>query len=222
MNDLFYSESELEASAYARVLVTGIRKSGKTTALATTAPGPVCILNCDGFGAPIAARRFGAKDLKIADIDSSQKWKLGVDGAVRLANEGAIKTIVVDTFTLLVNNTLTLEFNKRFDGFEIWRNVLDTGLRGIYRLMQAPAHLFVVCHFDMENGQLALNGALKEQLPAMIHDIVNFEFNPKNDPSRVFHMGPSASGITGGRFADTNKSIEADATLLLRELGYEP
>lgn len=219
-DDLFYSEDELKRSAYARVLVTGIRKSGKTATIASTAPGPVCLLNCDGPGAPIAALQVGAKDLKIADVVSVDTWRRAVDGACKLAEAGKVNTIVVDTFTLLVNNVLTLEYNQKLSGYDIWRNVLDDGLRGIHRLVKAPAHLFVVCHFTMDDGQLALNGALKEQIPAMLHDIVHFEFDPKKDPCRMFHMGPSASGITGGRFSHENKTIEADAKLLLAELGF--
>ena len=219
-DDLFYNEDELERSAYGRVLVTGIRKSGKTTCLATTAPGPVALINCDGPGAPIAAKRHGAKNLFIADVVSVDSWRRAVDGACKLAEDGKVNSIIVDTFTLLINNVLTLEFTEKFSGFEIWRNVLNDGLRGLHKLINAPAHLFVVCHSTLEDGQLALNGALKEQVPAMVHDIAHFEFDPKKDPSRMLHLGPSASGMTGSRFSDENKTIEGDARLLLAELGF--
>jgi hypothetical protein len=219
-DDLFYDENELQASAFGRVIVTGPRKMGKTTALLTTAPGPIAVLNCDGEGAPIAAKRFGAKDLKIVDVTSPDLWRKAVDGAIKLADKGEVRSIVVDTFTLLVNNVLTLAHNKRYEGFEIWRNVLDDGIRGLTKLSYAQAHVFIVCHHNLEDGQLLLNGALKEQVPSMMHDIVQFEFRAAKEPRRVFHIGPDAAGMTGSRLCDENKTIPANAEQLLCELGY--
>lgn len=216
----FYDEAELEGDAFARILLTGEAKAGKTTALLTTAPGPICVLNCDGFGAPMAAKRFGPKPLKILDVPTSDVWRRGVDAALKLAAEGQIKTIVVDTITMLINNVLTLEYNKKAQGFEIWRLVLDDGLRYLTKLLNAQAHVFVVSHFMLEDGQLAVNGNLKVQIPAMVHDRVHLEYRPNKEPARVFHVGPHATGLSGGRNSNENKVIPADATLLLRELGY--
>lgn len=216
----FYDETELEGDAFARILLTGEPKAGKTTSLLTSAPGPICVLNCDGFGAPMAAKRHGAKNLKILDVPNSDTWRRGVDAALKLAAEGQVRSIVVDTITMLINNVLTLEYNKKAQGFEIWRLVLDDGLRYLHKLLHAQAHVFVVSHYAIEDGQLAVNGNLKVQIPAMVHDRVHLEYRATKDPQRVFHVGPHASGLSGGRNSTENQVIPANATLLLKELGY--
>lgn len=219
--DLFYSEETLKNSAFARVLLTGPQKAGKTTAILTTAPGPICVLNCDGEGAPMAAKRHGAKDLLICDVSSVALWERGVAGAVKLANEGKVKSIVVDTITLLINDVLSREFSRRYSGFDIWRETLNSFLQGFDKLKAAPAHLFLPAHHDLSDGQVAVDGKLKGMIPGLVHDIVHLDFNPKRDPARAFHVGPSASGLSGSRNCDENKVIPANVRELLALLGYE-
>lgn len=222
MSDLFYTDTELQESAYARVLLTGDRKVGKTTSVLTTAPGPIAVLNADGQGAPMAAKRHGAKDLLILDVDSCELWLKGCRAAKDLAAAGKVKTIVIDTVTLLVNNVISVEMGRKFSGFDIWRETLQCFLAGFGTLRQAQAHLFVLGHYDLQDGQLTLDGKLKKDVPALIHDIVHLDFNPKRDPDRAFHIGPSASGLSGGRNCDENKIIPANVGELLKELGITP
>lgn len=214
-----YSEADLEGSAYARVLLTSIPKSGKTTSVLCTSPAPIFVLNADGPGAPMAARRKGANGLKILDVHTPELWTHGVSAACKMAAQGEVKTIVVDTITSLVNNVMASHFGQRFQGYDIWRAVIDSTMGGLNKLLLAPAHLFILSHYGMDNGEIALNGQLKTVIPALVHDRVHLDFDPKRNPPRAFMIGPSASGLSGGRHSDENKIIPADVRLLLAELG---
>ena len=216
-----YDENELAQDAYARLMLTGDPKVGKTVCALTTAPGPVFVLNCDGAGAPMAARRHGAEGLRIADVRSASDWKEGVDIALGMARKGQIRTIVVDTITFLINNVLTLEFGHKYSGFDIWREVMDKSLTGLDKLLGAKAHVIFVAHYQMDDGQIALNGNMKLTVPAMVHDRVHLKFDPKSkDQPRQLVIGPSADGLSGGRHSSENKNIEPNITKLLQELGY--
>lgn len=217
----FYNEDELQQSAFARVILTGDRGVGKTVAVLRSSPLPICVINCDGPGAPMAAKRHGAKGLMIADITCAQEWKEACKSAVKMAAEGKVKTIVVDTVTLLINNIIGVEMGKKFDGFDIWRETLQNFLDGYNLLWKAQAHVFIIAHYDMADGQLTLDGKLKKDLPALAHDIVHLDYKPGRDPQRAFHLGPSAMGMTKSREIDENKVIPADVKVLLAELGLE-
>lgn len=220
-DDLFYNEEALQQSAYARIMLSGQPKCGKTTTILTTAPGPIDILNCDGPGAQIAAKRFGAKNLSILDVTTPELWEKGVRAVIRRASEGKCNTVVVDTFTLLVNNVLAMEMGKRYEKWDIWRETLQSAMGGLNALIQdLQAHLFLVVHYDMNDGLVNIKGQTKKDLPGMVHDRVHMEYRHGKDPARVYHVGSSADGMSGGRFSGENKMIPADATLLLKELGY--
>lgn len=221
-NELFYNETELQESSFARILLTGDRKVGKTTAVLTTAPGPIIVLNADGPGAPMSAKRHGAKDLLIADVTTCALWLKGCHEAAKLAEAGKARTIVIDTVTLLINNVISVEMGRKFNGFDIWRETLQCFLSGFDTLRKSQAHLFVLGHYDLADGQLTLDGKLKKDVPALVHDIVHLDFNPKRQPDRAFHIGPSASGLSGGRNCDENKIIPADVGELFKELGITP
>ncbi len=228
MSDLeIYTEEDMKREAFARILLTGHRKIGKSTAIATSAPGPIGVLNIDGRDALQPAKRHGAKGLQIVDVTSADVWKKGVTKFIQLAGEGKVKTIMVDTFSILVNDKLTLEYKQKYrddkNKFAAWDAVMDDALRYVHKLLQAPAHIFLICHVSRETGDLVLNTQLQERLPALINDIVHMEFNGKEadaDRKRTFRYGPDVSGLSGGRSSDENKVIPADASLLLRELGY--
>jgi hypothetical protein len=225
MSDEFYSGDELEKSAYARVLLTGRRKIGKTVSLLLTAPGPIAMINCDGPGAPQAALRFMTPEqkasLKVCDVTTASGWRKACAGAYAMAERGEVRTIIGDTITLLINKTLAQEMAQKFQGYEIWRNVQSEFYAGFNRLWTAQAHVFIVAHNDMDNGQLTLSGALKEDFPGLMNDIVNISYMPKREHPRMFEIGPSASGLSGGRTSDENKQIPADVRILLAELGLE-
>lgn len=218
---MFYTENELPKNSHARILLTGKPKDGKTTSLLCTAPGPIGVINCDGEGAPMAAIRHGAKDLKIWDVKCIEDWQMAVDTFYKMAAKDEIKTIVVDTITMLVNNIVAVEAASKFSGFDIWRETMNYTLRGVNRLFDAKAHVFFVAHYEISDGQVQLQGKLKDVMTALPHDRVHLDFDPKRTPSRQILLGPSASGLSGGRRSDESKAIDADFTKLLKELKYD-
>lgn len=221
--DLFYSGETLEDSAYARILLKAQPKIGKTIAVTTTAPEPVLTLNCDGRDGLQPARRHGAKLPFVKDIQNHKDWMAGCKGAAQLANEGKVSTIFVDSLTLLVNDILVPEFNEKFagtkdEGFGVYRETLVSISRGCSILRKANAHLIVSVHVDQEL-KLDMSGQTKELLPRLLNDIVYMDFNVGRKPPRAFHVGPSASGLTGARSSDENKVIDANVKTLLDTLG---
>lgn len=216
-----YSSDELGECAHARVLVTGDPKAGKTTAILTTAPQPILVLNCDKPGAPMAARRFGGK-FSVVDVETSGIWREAVRYAITEAKAERVRTIVVDTITMLINNCLALEMKRKFQGYDIWREVHAAAMQSLNDLLGAPAHIFMLAHYAVSDGQITVQGGMKTDIPAVVHDRVHLEFNPKSEPARFFHVGPSASGLSGGRNSDESKRIPADVKELLKELGIQP
>lgn len=213
-----YDESELAESSFARILLTGDPKAGKTTCVLCTAPQPILVLNCDKPGAPMAAKRHGAK-FKTVDVETSGVWREAVRYAISEAKAERVATIVVDTVTMLINNCLALEMKRKFQGFDIWREVHAGAMQPMNDLLAAQAHVFMLAHYAVSDGQITVQGGMKTDIPALIHDRVHLEFNPKNTPARFFHIGPSASGLSGGRNSDESKIIAADVGVLLKELG---
>ena len=216
----FYDESELQDSAFARVLVTGLPKSGKTVAVLSTAPTPIVVINCDKPGAPMAAKRHGATGLKICDVTNAASWRGAYQQAIKMAEAGECSSIVVDTITMLVNNIIAPEMARSNEGFAIWKETLNRTLAGLNALMESPAHIFLIAHYGMEDGQISLDGQLKQTVPALVHDRIHLDFNPKGKPPRTFLVGPTASGLAGGRHSDESKALPADIKAVLAEFGY--
>jgi hypothetical protein len=169
----------------------------------------------------MAAKRYGAEGLKICDVTSTDLWKKACRAAYEMADAGAVKTIVVDTITLLINNIIAVEMGRKYSGFDIWRETIQHFMLGLDLLRHAPAHLFLIAHFDLQDGQLTVDGKLKKDIPALMHDIVHLDFKPNRDPQRAFNIGPSASGISGGRNSDENLVIPANVGDLLRAFHLE-
>lgn len=213
-----YTSDELATCAHARVLLTGDPKAGKTTSVLTTAPGPILVLNCDKPGAPMAAKRHGGR-FSVVDVETSGIWREAVRYAIAEARAGRIQTIVVDTITMLINNCLALEMKRKFQGYDIWREVHANAMQPLNDLLGAPAHVFLLAHYETKDGQITVQGGMKTDVPALVHDRVHLVFNPKSEPARHFLIGPAASGLSGGRNSDESKQIPADVRCLLGELG---
>jgi hypothetical protein len=70
----FYSQQDARDSAFARLLLLGPSKLGKTTAVVSTAPGPVVVLNADGDSALKYPAKIGAK-FGALDITNRREWQ---------------------------------------------------------------------------------------------------------------------------------------------------
>lgn len=228
--DFFYTLAELQECAYARVLLTGDPKCGKTVSVLKTAPLPIALLNCDLPGAPQAALRFiedeeRKQQILIKDITCAAHWGKAVPIACKLAKDGKIKTIVVDTITLLVNNILGPQFAEMTtDNFKARRDTIQAMLEGVNALCASDAHVFFVAHYAVEDGLINLEGRLKKDIPGIVADRVHLDFDParKVPGPRAYMIGPSASGLSGGRKSDENKLIKADVMELLKEFKINP
>lgn len=214
----FYTEEDDADDAYARILITGPPKVGKTVSVVTTSPQPVVVLNCDGKGALAPARRFGGK-FYARDITCAKDWDKATREIQKLAKTGDVRTCVVDTLTALVNNTISREMMRDYDGFEIWRQTQDCVMTGINRLREADCHLIVVAHITKDEAAGLLPdvpGALGRLIPALLHDWVCLTHDAKSD-ERVFLVGPQENWTRSGRHVKRSLVMPADVEELLAE-----
>jgi AAA domain-containing protein len=224
-----YDETTAKESSFARVLLLGPPKGGKTTCILTTAPRPF-VINCDGRGATKGARNLGAK-FKGVDVDDSASWRQACKLALELAEKGEIRTIVVDTVSLL-SDVLTDEMGLKHRGnknsYERWTELTDHLIGGLRVLLDAKAHVFTIGHMKPEvetaTGIMPLiAGASKVRWPALVDDWVLLEVNTeKPEVQRNFVLGPQKLWTAQGRNMRRTTTIRADVMLLLKELGLEP
>lgn len=190
-----YTTGEIKGSAFARILLVGPPKSGKTVAC-MTAPKPL-LINCDGPNAALSAANYSgaAPNTPILDAFSIQSWKAAVSSAKKAVAAGAVKTVIVDTVTLLADNVLDELKAKKFDGFLLW-NEFDTAIRiQLKQLLALDAHVFLIFHMDSghEDGAGILPlfpGSGKRKIAGMVDSWVLFDLVPNRVPQRQFVLSP--------------------------------
>jgi hypothetical protein len=221
-----YDAEGTKADSWARILMLGPAKAGKTVACALTSPKPVFVINCDGEHALIGAAALAA-EYSAVDVTTGQQWMDAIGYATSLAAEGKVQTIVVDTLTLLADN-LVDDFSRTMSGFDLWGAVKEYLVGGVRDLKQAEAHLIVTAHAlaneDSIVGVLpAIPGKAGTRIPAMLHDWVWLDIDTKTEPAeRRFLVGPQKNWNHGARNAKRSISIKADVIELFKELGIEP
>jgi hypothetical protein len=217
------TNDEVGECAFARILMLGQPKIGKTTALLTSAPRPL-IINCDAEDATKYANRNGAKYLQL-DAYDRKTWKAAVQRAKKLAAEGVIKSIIVDSLTMLADNLLN-EISVTLEGFDLW-NEFDSQFRGGCKsVMKAEAHVFLVAHItpdykerdDSAGIAPLIPGQSKVKLPAAVSDYVLFELDPTTG-ERQFLLGPQKSWNFSGRNVKRSCKVKATVPDLFGELG---
>jgi hypothetical protein len=218
------ASEDLADAAFARLLVLGAGKTGKTTSILKSSPGPILAINCDGEGATHPAIREGASFVEIP-ADTRNTWKKACETAVKLADDEKIRTIVVDTFTLLADN-IVAECALTLDGFDLWKEVGKYLQNGIRRLKQAQAHLIVTCHMDPLEDEIVgitplIPGRTKTWLPGALSDILLFEMD-QTTGKRQFLVGPQKYWTHSGRKVTRSCTIEPDMKKVFAELGLEP
>lgn len=228
-------KGDVAKESFARVLLLGVAKTGKTTCLAETAPKPL-VINCDGEG----ATQFAASgdcpeflEIRVGNVDGIgcvKAWTAARRAAKELALSGEVRTIIVDTFTLL-SDKLKEDISTQVgdDGFELWNKLYDQLIGGIRRLAELPAHLFVVGHMDPQLDPVAgimplVQGKrCKGMLPAELHDWILWDYEPGRKPDeRAFLLGPQKNWTHSGRNIRKSQVVPPNATQLLEVLGFEP
>ncbi len=221
-----YDQASAKENAFARILLIGPAKAGKTTCLALTAPGPTLLINCDGDGATKGAANQGAEFMAV-DANNRPSWIRAVNLAHRMAAEGKVKTIVLDTVTLLCDNLLD-DITVTLEGWDVWRELADKLRGGIKKLLTAEAHVFVVAHIEPEADTAAgilpaIPGKMKVKIPALLDDWVLLDVEPERMPhERQFLLGPQKNWSHSGRRVTRTCALRADVLELFAELGITP
>lgn len=216
-------------TAFARVMVLGPAKAGKTTCVVKGAPSAL-IINCDGANATKGAAGQGAK-FHALDVTSKATWHSACRGAAQLAEQGKVRTIVVDTASLLADMLLD-ELSVTLTGWDVWTELASNVIKGIKVLREAPAHLFVNAHMtpdaDAAAGILpAIGGKLKVRLPALLDDWVLLDVEPGRkiagrDAERAWLLGPQKSWTHSGRNIRRTTIVPATFDDLLAALQIKP
>jgi hypothetical protein len=223
-----YTSRETRDNAFARVLLVGPPKAGKTTCVAATAPKPL-VINCDGYGATHgaarAARAKGAEFLTL-DADDADEIKRAINTARQLVEKGLVETVVLDTVSMLVA-TLVQEAKLTLTGWDVWTTVYDRTMKAVRALMGLSAHLFVTSHMTADTGDDNPAGILphipgkqlRVDLPALLADWVVLDIEPERLPhERMFLLGPQKYWTASGRHVKRTCAIPADVPSLLAEL----
>lgn len=218
-----YTQDDIAPSAYARVLVLGGGKIGKTTTLVSTSPKPL-IINCDGDSATKYPAKMGAKFIAV-DATTRMQWKKAQNAAKEIVEAGAAKSVIVDSVSLLANNLVDeLSVVHQDDKRALYGELLETLMRGFKRLMTLPAHVFFVAHvapdFDEVTGVCPLiAGQTKMLLPAFVNDWALMTYDGDRTPERAFVLGSIGKWSIGGRGVKKPCVIPATVPALCREIG---
>lgn len=219
-----YNHDEAKANAFARVLLIGPAKAGKTTCVAKTAPKPL-IINCDGDTATTGASNQGAQ-FQAIDVDGVASWRRAIQTAGKMVEAEVTRTIMVDTVSLLAK-ALERALKQRYEGWDVWRHLENELVTGFLALRELNAHLFMIAHMDPREDTAAgilpfIGGQSKVWLPGVIDDWIMLEVDPDRNPPRQFLLGPQKKWTHSGRSVRKVTAIDADVMLLFKELGIHP
>jgi hypothetical protein len=220
-----YTNDDIAQSAYARVLLLGPQKGGKTTCVSKTAPSPL-IINCDGPNATKGAANHGAKFMSV-DASNRKSWGHAVKVAQQLVGARRVRTVIVDTISLL-SYFLQKDIETTLSGFDLWTELEQQLMaKGLLKLCQLEAHLFVVAHMTPVHESAAgilpvVKGSAKSTLPGFLDDWVMLDVKPGRTPhERMFLLGAQENWSASGRNIKRTCAVEATVPALFEELGIK-
>lgn len=224
-----YDQDVAIDDAFAKVLLLGNSGVGKTTSILTTAPGPIGLINCDGRDATAEAGRQKAR-YQVLDVPTKgtrAAWKKAFEVACRAATNGEIRTLVLDSFTLLQDNLFD-EIDLTETGFDRFSALNQELLPRIKKLRDLPCHVFVVGHLSapykkddpQAEGIMPMGiGKPKSMVPTLFPNKVLFDYQDGRTPERMFLLGPQGNWTYGCRRATKKQAIPADVRVLLDNMG---
>jgi hypothetical protein len=221
------TQDEAKDNAFARILLLGPAKAGKTTCIAGTAPKPL-VINCDGLSATKGARLVHKQSrFLVAEAQSRAGLINAVKAAEALVAAGDVRTVILDTATLLVDNILDEVTKAGFEGWDRWEELEKAVMGSVKKLASLEAHLFVISHMDPTKDPAqgilpTIGGKLKTRLPAMLDDWILLDVDPERNPERVFLLGPQKTWTHSGRNIRRRCMVEADVEALFEELEITP
>lgn len=227
-----YTAKDIASDGYLKMLLMGPPKGGKSSTVATTAPKPIFILNGDGkdglhYASTLPGAEFESGDVNtLDDLGRTASWLL------KRVDAGEIRTVVIDTLTLLQSRIVD-NFAEANGGVDLqgWGELFTKIKSVIQAFIDAPCHFIIVGHAVNTDGgsgghgtMPAIAGKLGTILPAMIHEWVWLDVDPKKKPeeARTFLVGPQGNWMHGCRHAKRTVAIEADIGALLEELEIDP
>lgn len=224
--DVFDQDSARKDS-FARILLLGAGRTGKTTSVALTAPGPVLIINCDDENATRPASAHGAK-FRAINVTNRASLVAACNYGVALSEAGEVRTILLDTITMLSDKLLEELKVRKIEGFDMWNAYSDAMMGAVRRLDKAQAHVFALAHMTPAEAHVGILPAIpgqqvKVKIPQYYSDWVLFEVDStKAEPERNFLLGPQKEWTAGGRNIRRSVKIPADVGKLFAELGVNP
>jgi hypothetical protein len=224
--------SALETDSYLRMLVLSWPKKGATTHVIATSPKPVRVLLCERTDTALqgAKRETDQFDFeRVTGFDSMAKF---IVEAKKDAKERLIKTVVVDPLNFFADRLMEecVKATVSKEGNEDGRRAhpeFTRRIKHIINLLQTiPAHLIVVNHYMEVGGDdatdkpkngpgivpLMPNMASRSAVAAMFHDVVWFDYAPKDAASynnRVFFVGGDGVWGPGCRSLTKNTPLPA-------------
>lgn len=219
-----YDSDAVSKSAYARVLVVGPAKAGKTTCIASTAP-QCLVLNCDGRDATSGAASHTAQKFLTIDVANRSDWVKARKTAKKLVAAGAVRTIMVDTASLLCHYIHKDLKRLGLENYDLWNALEEEIVGGYSELAELDAHLFVTAHMTGNHEDAAgilplLMGQSKIKLAAMVTDWVLLDVDAGRKPhERLWLLGPQKEWTHSGRNVKRVCAVEATVPALFDELG---
>lgn len=229
------ASSSLAGQSFARLIVLGAPKVGKTTTCAKTSPGGVYVINSDDEFALRPAATAGAEFTY--DTALGSEHDLGaIERAIREAQkgvkEGRYRTIIWDTVTRYaaraedVFAAASAGGSGKPDPRRWYPAHRKHVMNSVDRLLALPAHVILICHYQDkyrdQEGQAqpvregivpALGGKLAADLPAMVSDVVYLDRERSGE--RVFICSSQGVYGPGGRNLTGVDKVPADVSKLL-------
>ena len=227
-------KSDQETPKWARCLVLGASKIGKSTAVVNSMPRPL-VINCDGNDALSFASTMPSTDEWASlNVTTKKDLRAAIKVAEQGVKDGEYATIVVDTISVLAAN-LQYELGLTYSGFELWDELKKELLRMYIQLDRLPAHLVLVCHLrppiynekkeeiKVDVGDLPdIGGSVSRELPKRVSNVILFKQEiEQGAPKTYFLAGAQTSWNVNSRGLKGAVKIPSEEGLpaILRKMG---